>query len=207
MNLRDILYFDFDKAASLISQIEGGLSRERAESSEDTQDERNIRKYSLLKIINTEFGGIQTEKRAVLETKVLHHDLLVRLEESLKDLELSCYINEAIDINKEESIKNIHSQITRTPYLKVEGWCAFEDFKKLYSTTENFNDLISFIKRCEINSLLNLDEMKQSLKDVELKSGKKSKEYRDALATYKIAEKQAIEQSEMSKLPEWLLRN
>ena len=29
--LRDILYFDFEKAASLISQTEGGLARERTE--------------------------------------------------------------------------------------------------------------------------------------------------------------------------------
>jgi hypothetical protein len=79
MNLKNILYFDFDKAASLVSQLEGGLAKQRSETSEETQDERKIRKYELLKVFKSEFGGIQTDKKAVIETKVLHHDLLVRL--------------------------------------------------------------------------------------------------------------------------------
>jgi len=44
-SLRDILYFDFEKAASLISQIEGGIARSRTEGSEALSDNRNVRKY------------------------------------------------------------------------------------------------------------------------------------------------------------------
>lgn len=204
MNLRDIIYFDFDKAASLISQIEGGLSRERSESSEETEDERNVRKYDLLKVFNAEFGGVQTEKRAVLETKVLHHDLLVRLEEALSSLQLCRYVNTELDINGETTLEIIHSQFTNTPYLKVEGWCAFEDFKKLYKSTENFNDLLAFIRRCELNSLLNIDEMQKSLEDIEIVHGKKSKQYKDSFSELKAAEKKVTEQLEKAKLPEWL---
>ena len=58
--LRDILYFDLDKAASLISQIEGGLAQSRTEGQEATSDSRNVRKYDLMRVFNAEFGGIES---------------------------------------------------------------------------------------------------------------------------------------------------
>ena len=204
MNLRDILYFDFDKAASLVSQLEGGLAKQRAESSEETQDERNIRKYELLKVFKSEFGGIQTDKKAVLETKVLHHDLLVRLEETLIDLGFATDINGSVTLREDSSLDSVHKDISKSPYVKVEGWCAFEDFEKLYESTKNFNDLLGFIKRSEINSILNIDQLKLQLDSIEEESGKNSKRFKDARTQFKQAEKTVAEKIEQSKLPEWL---
>jgi hypothetical protein len=198
------LYFDFDKAASLVSQLEGGLAKQRAETSEETQDERNIRKYELLKVFKSEFGGIQTDKKAVLETKVLHHDLLVRLEETLIELGFATDINDSVLINEDSSLENVHKGVSQSPYLKVEGWCAFEDFEKLYETTKNFNDLLGFIKRSELNSVLNIDELKQQLESIENDTGKNSKQFKDARAGFKLAEKEVNERIEKAKLPEWL---
>ncbi len=204
MKLRDILYFDFDKAASLVSQLEGGLAKQRAETSEETQDERNIRKYELLKVFKSEFGGIQTDKKAVLETKVLHHDLLVRLEETLIELDFATDINETISISEDSSLEVMHSDISKSPYVKVEGWCAFEDFEKLYESTKNFNDLLGFIKRCELNSVLNIDQLKLQLDSIEEESGKNSKRFKDARAEFKQSEKLVAENIDKAKLPEWL---
>ncbi|MDF2181153.1 hypothetical protein [Neptuniibacter sp. CAU 1671] len=204
MNLRDILYFDFDKAASLVSQLEGGLAKQRAETSEETQDERNIRKYELLKVFKSEFGGIQTDKKTVLETKVLHHDLLVRLEETLIELGFATNINGTVSISDNSSLEIMHSEISKSPYVKVEGWCAFEDFEKLYESTKNFNDLLGFIKRCELNSVLNIDQLKLQLKSIEEESGKNSKRYKDATAEFKKYDKLITENIDKAKLPEWL---
>lgn len=204
MNLRDILYFDFDKAASLVSQLEGGLAKQRSETSEETQDERNIRKYELLKVFKSEFGGIQTDKKAVLETKVLHHDLLVRLEETLIELGFATDINGTVSIESDTTLEDVHKETSKSPYVKVEGWCAFEDFEKLYESTKNFNDLLGFIKRSELNSILNIDQLKSELESIEEDSGKNSKKFKDARAEFKQAEKAVADQIEKSKLPEWL---
>jgi len=45
--LGDLLYFDFDKSASLFSQIEGGLLKEITSGTESSKDQRNVRKYDL----------------------------------------------------------------------------------------------------------------------------------------------------------------
>lgn len=204
MKLRDILYFDFDKAASLVSQLEGGLAKQRSETSEEIQDERNIRKYELLKVFKSEFGGIQTDKKAILETKVLHHDLLVRLEETFIDLGFANDINEATLLGEGVSLEVVHNELSKSPYLKVEGWCAFEDFEKLYESTKNFNDLLGFIKRSELNSVLNIDQLRLQLDSIEDESGKNSKKFKDARVEFKNTEKLVGEQIEKAKLPEWL---
>ena len=45
--IRDLIYFDFGRAASLLSQIEGGLLQETQVGAESAKNERNIRKYDL----------------------------------------------------------------------------------------------------------------------------------------------------------------
>ena len=62
ISIRDLLYFDFEKAASLLSQLEGGLLEKISESHETSEDERNVRTYELLKLFKGEFGGIAIEK-------------------------------------------------------------------------------------------------------------------------------------------------
>jgi len=78
--LRDLIYFDFGKSMSLFSQVEGGLLKEITPGTESSKDERSVRKYDL-KLFKPEFGGVAAEKTSQLESRVLHHDLLVRLED------------------------------------------------------------------------------------------------------------------------------
>ena len=118
--LRDILYFDFDKAASLISQIEGGLVQSRTTGSEEIETERNIRQYNILKAFNAEFGGVDSEKRTILETKVLHHDLLSTLEEFLLSQKFSIHVN---SMKSDTSLISLRTEISKFSYLKVEGKC------------------------------------------------------------------------------------
>lgn len=93
-DLRDLVYFDFDKAASLFSQLEQGLLREVQSSVEAAKDERNVRKYDL-KLFKPEFGGIASEKTSRLESRVLHHDLLARVEDALFEHGMAVDINVA----------------------------------------------------------------------------------------------------------------
>ena len=92
--IRDLIYFDFDKAASLLSQIEGGLPQETQNSNESSKDERNIRKYDI-PFFKPEFGGVSAEKQFQIQTRILHHDLIGKIETHLLDG------NAGIDINSE----------------------------------------------------------------------------------------------------------
>jgi hypothetical protein len=202
--LRDILYFDFEKAASLISQLKDGLLKEKSESSESSKDQRNIRKYDLLKVMDTEFGGIQSEKKAILETKVLHHDLLVRLEEFLTEEGFASDINNLSSDIKISEVSDIHNAISETPYIKAEGWCAFEDFETLYEATQYFNRLLSFIKRSEFSAKYQIDTLKATLDEMESTASKKSPKLKEARAEFKATERKIEEEIGRSLLDEKL---
>lgn len=199
--LRDILYFDFDKAASLISQIEGGLSQQRTEGAEEASSQRNIRKYNLLKVFIAEFGGIESEKKTILETKVLHHDLLLRLEEVLFDE------NFALDVNELESIGDqdaIREKIGSYSYLRSNGWCAIEDFDRIYEISKHFNSLLAFVRRSELNGTHGFDEKEAFAEHIATTKGRNSKEHKQAVSAVKDLEKKIKEEIEVAKLPSWL---
>lgn len=66
--LRDLLYFDFDKAASLYSQVEGGLLKETQESAEGAKENRAAAQLNL-GVFKPELGRNSQEKTSVLESK------------------------------------------------------------------------------------------------------------------------------------------
>jgi hypothetical protein len=130
ISIRDLLYFDFEKAASLLSQLEGGLTEKISEAKESEEDERNIRKYELLNLFKSEFGGIAKEKHSIIESKVLHHDLLNRIEFGLDKLEMVADLNALLE-SEISDINIIHNAIGEKGYLRTEGWAVFEDYKRL----------------------------------------------------------------------------
>lgn len=196
--LRDILYFDFEKAASLISQTDGGLSRERTEQSETSSDQRNIRKYDLLKVFKSEFGGIEAEKRSTLETKVLHHDLLARLEDYLFE---SNYALDMNSIGAKDSLSETRQQFDHSAYLRAEGWCAIEDFDRIYEITKKFNDLITFVKRSELEGVYGKEEIVSHLKELDLSGQTNTKQFKDLTAKRKEVERLVTKGISWSKLP------
>jgi hypothetical protein len=92
-SLLDLLYFDFEKAASLLSQVEEGLPETVSETAESGDTQRNLRTYELLKLFKGEFGSTSSEKTSILESRLLHHDLLLRVEEALGKLRVIADLN------------------------------------------------------------------------------------------------------------------
>lgn len=201
--LRDILYFDLEKAASLVSQVEGGLAKTRTESEEATSDVRNIRKYDLMKVFNSEFGGIETAKRTSLETKVLHHDLLMRLEDSLFAMNFAADVNE---IGSRETLEETHQYVTNAPYLRGRGWCAIEDFDRIYEITKHFNHLIEFVRRSGAESQAGKNIVKEKVKLLDLLGKSNTKEFKDAQAQLREIDRVVKKELDYSKLPEELFQ-
>lgn len=150
-DIRDLIYFDFERAASLLSQIEGGLLQETQAETETGKDERNIRKYDL-KLFKPEFGGVSAEKQSVMTTRVLHHDLLGRLEAAIQES------NAMVDVNNEftdssTDVETVHAALARAAYVRAEGWAIIQDFEKLKGIASRHNDFVDFIGRCTIENL------------------------------------------------------
>lgn len=149
--IRDLIYFDFDRAASLLSQVEGGLLQETQAGSESAKDQRNTRKYDL-KFFKPEFEGVSEEKQSILTTRVLHHDLLGRLEEAVQGSDVFVDINEAFPDSR-TAIEPLHDALSKCAYVRSTGRAIIQDFDRLKAIASKHNDLCEFLGRCSMSSL------------------------------------------------------
>ncbi len=210
--LRDLIYFDFDKSASLFSQVEGGLLKEITSGSESSKDERNVRKYDL-KLFKPEYGGIAAEKTSQLESRVLHHDLLVRLEEHIFNEKLCIDINEEV-INPCPDAEFIHAKLSRTSCVRVRGWAVIEDYERVKNLMTRFNTLTAFMGRCAMQEIekseeyqtiqKELDKAKEQAK-TEKNKHKRLKAIKQVESTDKHFRDLVEKTTGLTGLPEWLI--
>src|SRR3989339_419598 len=125
LTVRDLIYFDFEKAASLYSQVEGGLIQETRSESEKTKEIHNLREYDL-KVFKPEFGNISSENKSQIESRILHHDLLIKVEKMLFNNGFALDVNQVCHQN---NIDFIRSELTGFSYVKSEGWAVIEDYE------------------------------------------------------------------------------
>lgn len=211
-DLRDLVYFDFDKAASLFSQLERGLLQEVRSSVETAKDERNVRKYDL-KLFKPEFGGIASEKTSQLESRVLHHDLLARVEDALFERGLAVDVNSTV-AELELTAQQIRSHLVTASYLRAEGWSVIEDYERIKKIAADFPAIQEFIGRCSIQSVQQTPEI-QSIQrqlddarekaNLETDRNKKAK----ALATLRAVEDRFLtllrDAVGWGEVPRWLI--
>jgi hypothetical protein len=142
--IRDLLYLDFDKAASIWSQFEEGLL-ERVSVTEDTGKDRAAgTKFGIAGIAEANLGVDYLQKKSTLQSKTLHHDLLNRVEGRLLEAGLVTDLSEAVDLG-ESSATNIRAAIAERPYLRAEGNSVLEDYKRILAISEKFNEIVGVI--------------------------------------------------------------
>jgi hypothetical protein len=214
-NLRDLIYFDSDKAASILSQIEGGLLTESQESAEEVSERRRSARLGPI-MFQPEFGTTRSERTAVLESKVLHHGLLTRLEQGLKDMGMLLNINEAVDSDDPDySDKGLHDLITKPSFIVAEGWAALEDFNRVDAFISDFPNLVEFINRCATHGIQGSDAYK-AMQETIVALTKEVRQEKDSKrkAQLKLQQRQLEEQAEQLLAsvetvedipPDWLL--
>jgi hypothetical protein len=127
-SLYDLIYLDFNKASSIYSQIKGGLINQIQSAIESTDNVSPSAGIDI-KFLKAQIGGLSQEKTSQLETKTLHHDLLVKLENELQSAGvLIDFDNHQIDVNDLDQIRNT---IKNYDYVKAEGWTTIEDYERL----------------------------------------------------------------------------
>jgi hypothetical protein len=176
--IRDLLYFDFDKAASLQSQVEGGLPQ-TTEVAEDNGKNREAGvTLNVPAIGGARLGVDYIEKRSVYQTRVLHHDLLTHLEETLRSGNLVRDLV-ADPIQAPVSAEAVQGEVARFPYVHASGSAVIEDYERMRSINDNFKSLVSFIVKCAEASVRNSQPYQELLTTVEdLESGAKGESNR-----------------------------
>lgn len=144
--IRDLVYFDTSKAASLLSQFSDGLPTQIVESSENAHGSSFGGSIGV-PLVKGKLEGEKGNRHEKSQTKVLHHDLLDRVEEQLFKHGFCIDLNDAFkdgEINGEL----LREAIAGSNYLRFEGSVIIQDFNRLSIIAENFSYLNEFINKC-----------------------------------------------------------
>lgn len=173
--VRDILYFDFEKASSIWSQLQWGQLEKISITSEENTSQQIGAGLGIPNLADVKLNVGEGEKRTIFETRILHHDLLNRIEALLSSAGLVLNVNEALS-STELSIENIHATIGKVPYIIATGSSVIEDYQRILSISERFNDLAKFIGRSATENVKKrpeyleveraLNELKESSKSI-----------------------------------------
>jgi hypothetical protein len=138
--LRDLLYLDWEKAASIFSQLQGGLLKETQESAEKTRERRAGLGLSIGPL-RPEVGGSAADRASVVETRVMHHDLLLTIEDAL------FRGGAAVDLSSYRTAEEARAAAEQCAYIRTEGWAAIEDNDRIDRMSASFLDVAGMIRR------------------------------------------------------------
>lgn len=150
--VRDLLYLDVEKAASVFSQLESGLITEIQKGVEQSEEEAGLLGFDL-KLFTGSGRKKDTETERTATTRILHHDLLRRLEEQLEEAGLTTDVG-AVLSGVSDDVSQVHQEISKDTYIRTEGWATIEDYSHLQDTVGDFNRLAEFISRCARYSVM-----------------------------------------------------
>jgi hypothetical protein len=210
-HLRDLLYLDFDKAASIWSQFDEGLLKDFSVTEDSGKDKAAGTKFGFPGIAEANLGVDYIQKRSTLHSKTLHHDVLNRVEKTLEKARL---VTDLSSLPADEwSPDVIRESLEDRPYLRAQGWSVIEDYKKMLGTMTNFNPLLEFIGKCNEQKLktsseyLEFENIVKSLKD-EIQQTKDRNQRMALSAKLKEAEKSVRQMTifQSDKVPDWLTK-
>lgn len=211
--IRDFLYFDLDKASSLLSQFEWGLIEQISITQDESSHQDGGAKAGIPQVAEFEFGVGKQKKNAILETKKLHHDILNRIESQLTQAKL--VVDLSSEVNKDEKSPDlIREVIGNKPYVKAQGWSVIEDYQRILSITNRLNSIVNFLERSQIASIKQKPEFIAVQAQIEAKR-QEVKEIKDrnqknaALAKLKSLESEIEKElktaTKSSEIDQWLL--
>src|SRR5258706_5020183 len=158
--IHDLVYFDFEKSSSIWSQFQWGQSKSITTTQDDSVEKKLKGSAGFQNYVGFSAEKGQGEKTSIIETKILHHDLLNRVEALLSDAGLVVDLTQSI--NKEESSPdNIRSAIGQKPYIRAKGWSVLEDYKRILSITEKLPEIIDFVAHIQAENLKKIPEYAQ----------------------------------------------
>ncbi|MBB1286465.1 hypothetical protein HRH25_18935 [Flavisolibacter sp. BT320] len=185
-SIKDLIYFDYDKAKSLNSQLTGGLISELTRAIESEGGLSSEVGFDV-KILKSKIGSNNKERSIRTETIEVYHELLNQIEKSLFERNILTDINKSF----EESGKSFNDFLIEVPsytYVKATGWSAFEDFERFKRIMNNFNEIQRLIYGSVLESHEEVKQIKEQINDVKKNLKNKNSSNKD-LVRLKAIEK------------------
>jgi hypothetical protein len=209
--MRDLLYLDFEKAASIASQLAGGL-RERLSTTQDTGRDTDAGvKFGIPGLADAKLGADYTDKRSTFESRILHHDLLNDVEAGLQHLNLVSDLTTTAPKDP-SSYESIREAVGGRPYLRVSGRSVIEDYRRILSIGAAFNEIVAFITECALDNVKKSEEylvLKEQLANAKQEVAQIKDRNKKAQAKLSL---RAVEteinsklKSELAGVPDWLI--
>ncbi len=107
-------------------------------------------------VADARLGTDYADKRSVLQSRTLHHDLLNRVWRRLAKIGLVTDLAASLAAS-EDSSEAIRLLIEKRPYLKAAGQSVIEDYRRMLCTT-SFNDIVALAARSAHESVKKSDE-------------------------------------------------
>lgn len=121
--IRDLIYLELDKTASLFSQLRGGIPKEIQETFvQGAEGGAGLTAHFL------NLGIKRNESESTTEVIHMHHDMLVAVENALAREGRLVDLNASVESQK-QTAEHVHSAIKSTPYVRIEGQSEFRDFE------------------------------------------------------------------------------
>ena len=178
-SIKDLIYFDYDKAKSINSQLSGGIISEITKAIENEVGLESEIGFDI-KVLKGKIGAGDKDKTLRTERIELFHELLNQLEQSLIKHKVLTNINESLD-NFESSFEDYLETIPQLTYIKASGWSAFEDFDRFQRIMNNFNEIQRLIFTSALDNNPEIQQLKEQLNDFkkELKSNQKGNNHKE----------------------------
>ncbi len=171
-SIKDLIYFDIEKAKSLVSQLNDGLIKEISREIE----EESIKNSGVgvdVKFLKADTGGSTKDKKIRIERLDVFHEMLNTIEHELSNKSLLTNLNEKFSL-WDTSFNEFMDEIPNLSFLKVNGWVSFEDYDQLKNVLSNFNDIQRLIYSSNLIEREEYIKMKADLENV-IKQGNKGK--------------------------------
>lgn len=160
-SIKDLIYFDIEKAQSLLSQLNQGLVSEISRAIESENEENGGLGFDV-KIVQANIGGKEKEKTIRTEKINLYHEILNEIELQLEKSNSLTNINDRFHVTG-TSFDSFMEQVPSFNYIKAEGWALFEDHARLKRIARNFNDIQRFIFTAQLSGNEDLNALKKQL--------------------------------------------
>lgn len=171
-SIKDLIYFDLEKARSLISQLKGGIISEISRAFEGETELSSGLGFDI-KVIKGSVSGKDKEKQLKTEKIEVFHELLNEIEKELETRKLLTDINISFNSFK-GSFNDFMEKTPSFHYIKAYGWSQFEDFERLKNIFSNFNEIQRLIYSSQLlenpeikNIQLQIREAKKHTKTLE----------------------------------------
>jgi hypothetical protein len=185
-SIKDLIYFDYDKAKSLSSQLNGGIINEITRAIEEEGGINSDIGFDI-KILKGNIGASDKEKNIRTERIELYHELLNEVENQLSEKKLLKNLNHSLR-DDGKSFNDFLENVPNYTFVKANGWSSFEDFEWFKTIMTNFNEIQRLIYVSGIENNPEIVKQKQEIN--ELKRGLKKANNQKELARLKAIEKQ-----------------